>query len=317
MKLKFWWALIFLSPFFSACIDVKKSPSPAITPTSKITPENTGTLGEYSFERSADGLTTRFKMVTQKHPEGEVISRSEVFFLFHAQYGFEQEFRELFTRSIATLDIKGQNGIALKTPVYNKETLSMPFYYVAIPGNYPEKVEDRYKDYFYHCAERPAGSNNSSEDYLKRYLKTFGMANDSFNSLAEHQKGQADKSLKSGAVRFLSPGGTPMISPCPFSSDLKSLENQSLRNIYTYSQKLYGDKDSKDGQDRINSLWTAAGQAINENYHANKNTYFSTEGSDVIYLHLRAQTDNRYYGAAKELLTKEDSDKYYRAKFPQ
>lgn len=309
MKLaKLWWCFLIL---VHACTDNQEIPPKTKVPVNRP-PKNTEFIseksGDFSFERSADGTTTRFKY------KDRVLSRGTFVEELTSPDEQGQLFREFFNKSVATLDLKGGNGIALKTPIYNQSTANLPFYYVAIPESFAEGIDDNFKDYFYHCEPRPLGSLNTTADFKKNYRQTFGFSNSQF---FVHKPGDIDKSIANGAVLFNSSGAsaTPLISPCPFSSD--SQNDHSLGHLYAYAKKLADDNTSKD-YNRIQSLWYAAGIAIKANMDAGKSTYFSTEGKAVKYLHLRAQTNTNFYGEdVKELMVGDKSLEFYQKKFPE
>lgn len=301
MKLvKLWWCV--LLTLASACFEPNRSPKPE----ESSPPRLSGKIGNYSFERSADGTTTRFKF------KDEVFNRRDFVEELASLEKQGEQFRELFNQSIATVDLKGANGIALKTPIYSESTADMPFYYVALPENFSSAIEDNFKDYFYHCKPRLAGGSDKTEDYKKKYWQTFGFVDGKFIT---HKNGDADMSIANGAVYFGSLTFNPLISPCPFSPD--GQDNNALAHLYLYAKTLDDDK-SPEAKARIQSLWYAAGLAINANLKNNKPTYFSTEGKGVKYLHLRAQTNTSFYDkTVKELLVGDKSLEFYRKKFPQ
>ncbi len=286
--------------FFAACYPGKNDPK-----------GSSGKIGEFSFERSADGSTTRFLK------SGQVLTRYDVFHVLgHAQemdteHG--RDFRKLFNQSIATLDLHGKNGIAFKTPILNKATQGLEFYYVAIPENFAQKAQDTFKNYLSHCPIELNGSNDRSAEYNDNYVKTLGLID---GALVEHKNGEPKKDVDGVAYFYNPKKSNQLISPCPFNKDINSSDNNDLVNIYSYAKRL-NDKVDADHENRLQSLWFAVGAGVLDLFAAKENVFLSTEGHAVNYLHIRLQKNPTYYESVPELKEKGSSETYYSSKFPK
>lgn len=287
---------------FAACHPVTTDP----------TQGSSGKIGEFSFERSADGSTTRFLK------SGHILGRYDVFFLLghdqekNTEHG--RDFRKLFNESIASINLpQGQNGIALKTPIFTKDTQTLPFYYVAIPENFAHKAQDTFKNYLSHCPIKLNGSDDRSTEYNDNYVKTLGLID---GTLVEHKNGDTKKDVD-GVVYFYNPKkSNQLISPCPFNKDINSSDNNDLVNIYSYAKRL-NDKVDADHENRLQSLWFAVGAGVLDLFAAKENVFLSTEGHAVNYLHIRLQKNPTYYESVPELKEKGSSETYYSSKFPK
>lgn len=135
--------------------------------------------------------------------------------------------RDAFTKSIANLEGK---GIQLKSAVITSANKAEPYYFLAVlDETFPPKPADTYKDYFFHCDKKPDGAVDTSEDYEKRFIETFGF--DTTESLKRiNKEPNPIKVLANGASHFFHPSNkeTRFVSPCPFEKDLNDQKNKSL-----------------------------------------------------------------------------------------
>jgi hypothetical protein len=145
--------------------------------------------------------------------------------------------------------------------------------------------------YFVHCDKKPAGASSANDDYKNKFIETFGFdSTGKFISIAKTSP-PSTKVLANGASHFLSTSRTPLVSPCPFDSNLSDQKNESLVHLKAYMEAI------KDDEKRQLSFWSAVSSAANAKLNLNNNekVLLNTEGHAVNYLHFRVESSTGFY----------------------
>ena len=195
--------------------------------------------------------------------------------------------RDAFTKSIANLEGK---GIQLKSAVITSANKAEPYYFLAVlDETFPIKPKDDFMHYFVHSDKKPAGASSANDDYKNKFIETFGFdSTGKFISIAKTSP-PSTEFLANGASHFLSTSGTPLVSPCPFDSNLSDQKNKSLVHLKAYMEAI------KDDEKRQLSFWSAVSSAANAKLFKNEKVLLNTEGHAVNYLHFRVESSTGFY----------------------